>query len=715
MDDPIGKAGLAHYFEHLMFETTGKFTDIEATMSSIGAQFNAFTTKEYTCYYELVPKKDLPLTMEVEADRMGNFNVTQDKIDREKNIVLEERKMRFDNQPHNLLWEEMDSAFYRNGYGRSVIGWESDIKTYNQDDIVRFHDSYYHPGNAILLIVGDVEFDEVVKLAEEKYGEIKAKPVMRNYPNQDPVHNAGLSVTLESTEVKEPVLYFRYRVPLFEHINEASAAHLAVDILGGGKSSKLYKDLVLDKDVAVSVFAEYDSLTFSDGYIDIQVIPKSGVNLDIVERELDNAINNFMSKGITDEELQSSKYRYKAAQFDNLSSLDNIAFFYGSRLALDAGYAYENVEKQGLAWFTSLIVQEGAGKNDAKDFAKKLEDKGISLRFSAGLETFGVSLDTLSENLEEGVSLLSDAITRPKVDSEGLNRVFEKAKVDFNNLEKNPFFVAGKELETLLFKKHPYSKSEYGTLDTITNITRDDVLTYIKRNFAKDNIIISVAGCAKKEEIITLLDKYLSKLPSKRSKVRKIPVKNDFGPAENKNIFMDIPQSVILFAQKGIAYEDPNYYNASVLINALGGMGLNSILMKELRQNLGITYGVYASIIPNKHGNVIVGSINTDSATASQSISAIKDTLSKVRKEGIDEQLFRDTKISMVNSHVFSMFNNNSIVAKLNDIQTNSRDINHMNDFVSYINDVKLEEVNELASSLLDPENLFFVEVGRNT
>ncbi|MFP3031489.1 MAG: M16 family metallopeptidase, partial [Wolbachia sp.] len=196
------------------------------------------------------------------------------------------------------------------------------------------HDNYYHSGNAILLIVGDVELDEVVKLAEEKYGEIKAKPVIRHYPNQDPVHNAGLSVILESTEVKEPVLYFRYRVPLFEHINEASATHLAVDILGGGKSSKLYKDLVLDKDVAVSVFAEYDSLTFSDSYIDIQVIPKSGVNLDIVERELGNAINNFMSKGITDEELQSSKYRYKAAQFDNLSSLDNIAFFYGSHLAL---------------------------------------------------------------------------------------------------------------------------------------------------------------------------------------------------------------------------------------------------------------------------------------------------------------------------------------------------------------------------------------------
>ncbi|WP_395463065.1 M16 family metallopeptidase [Wolbachia endosymbiont of Cantharis cryptica] len=335
MDDPIGKAGLAHYFEHLMFETTGKFKNIDSTMSSIGAQFNAFTTKEYTCYYELVLKKDLPLAMEVEADRMGNFNVTQDKIDREKNIVLEERKMRFDNNPNNLLWEEMNSAFYRTGYGRSVIGWESDIKTYNQDDITRFHDNYYHPGNAILLIVGDVEFDEVVELAEEKYGEIRAKPVIRHYPNQDPVHNADLSVTLESTEVKEPVLYFRYRVPLFEHIREASAVDLAIDILGGGKSSKLYKDLVLDKDVAVSVSAYYDGLAFSNGYIDIEITPKSGVNLDAVERGLDSAINNFISEGVTNEELQSTKYRYKAAQFDNLSSLTNIAFFYGSRLALD--------------------------------------------------------------------------------------------------------------------------------------------------------------------------------------------------------------------------------------------------------------------------------------------------------------------------------------------------------------------------------------------
>ncbi|MGL9717848.1 MAG: M16 family metallopeptidase [Wolbachia sp.] len=381
----------------------------------------------------------------------------------------------------------------------------------------------------------------------------------------------------------------------------------------------------------------------------------------------------------------------------------------------DAGYAYENAEKQGLTWFTSLAIQEGAGKNDATDFAKKLEDKGISLDFNAGLEAFRGSLNTLSENLEDAISLLSDAIMRPKVNSEGLNRVLEIAKVNFNSLEKNPYFVAGKELDTLVFKKHPYSKSEYGTLDTIMSITRDDILTYIKRNLTKDNIVISVVGCVTKEEVSALLDKYLSKLPPKRSKVRNIPIKNDFGPAESKNIFMEIPQSVIFFAQKGIAYDDPNYYNASVLINALGGMGLNSILMKELRQNLGITYGIGASIIPNRHGNAIAGNMNTDSSTAGKAIAAVKDTLSRVKREGIDEQLFKDVKVSIINSYVFSTFNNNNIAAKLDNIQVNNRDINYMNNFINYIDDVKLEDVNALASSLLDPQNLFFVEVGKST
>lgn len=418
--------------------------------------------------------------------------------------------------------------------------------------------------------------------------------------------------------------------------------------------------------------------------------------------------SSYATEKVQVEEVTTSKgFKFLFVENDSLPKVSLSITF------KEAGYAYENLEKQGISWFTSFVIQEGSGKNDAKNFAKKLEDKGIKLNFSNDLENFTVSLDTLSENLEEGISLLSDAIIRPRVDSEGFNRTLEMAKVSFGYLEKTPFFIGGQELDKLLFKKHPYSKNQFGTLDTIANITRDDVLTYVKRNFTKNNILISVVGSVEKKEIAKLLDKYLFKLPSKRLKVKEIPIIKSFNPPESKHIFMDIPQSVIFFAQKGVAYDDPNYYNALVLINALGGMSLNSVLMREIRHNLGVTYSINASNLPCKHGaSIIKGSLGTDPSTAEKAVLAVKEVFNKVKKEGINEQLLKDTKTSVINAHIFSTFTNNDIVAKLNNIQENNRDINYMNAFSDYINNVKLEAVNELAKSLLDPENLFFVEVG---
>ncbi|MDD9331798.1 MAG: pitrilysin family protein [Wolbachia sp.] len=408
------------------------------------------------------------------------------------------------------------------------------------------------------------------------------------------------------------------------------------------------------------------------------------------------------------EEITTNKgFKFLFVEDNNLPKVSlNILF-------KNAGYAYE--KKQCLSWFTSLIIKEGAGENGAEEFAKILEDKGIRLHFDSSKEYFGVSLDTLSENLEEGISLLSDAIMRPIIDDEGLKRVYNMVKVELNYLEKDSYYTAKQGLKKLLFKEHPYSNSKYGTLSAVENITRNDVVRYIKDNFAKDNIVISTVGSTRKEELIKLLDKYLYKLPSKRSKVKKIPIKNDFGPPENKHIFMDIPQSVILFGQKGIVYSDPNYYNASVLVNALGGMGLNSILMRELRHNLGITYGIRAYIDADKHGSYITGSMNTDSSTSRQSISAIKEVFSKVKEEGVDEQLFKDTKVSMVNSFIFSLFNSGNIITQLDHIQLNDFGHDYINNYVNYIENVKLDKVNELASSLLDHKNLFFVEVGGGT
>ncbi|OEY87110.1 peptidase M16 [Wolbachia pipientis] len=379
-----------------------------------------------------------------------------------------------------------------------------------------------------------------------------------------------------------------------------------------------------------------------------------------------------------------------------------------------AGSAYEHTEKQGLSFLTSLVVKEGSGENSAKEFAQKLNDKGIQLFFNPTLEDFTISVDTLSENLEESVALMSDAIMRPKVDPEGLSRAREFVKVSINYCREIPGLIGMQEITKLIYKRHPYARNVYGTLSTVTSLTREDILGYIKRNFTKNNIVISVVGAVKSGEIEALLDKYLFKLPLQKSQSTKsLPVKNDFGHAENKHIDMNIPYSVIFFAQKGIAYNDPNYHNALVLMNAVGGQSLNSLLMRRLRETLAMTYGVYFYMANCEHGNSIYGFIQTDSSNTIKAISAIKGTLSEVKRSGIDMQLFKDAKIDIVNSYVFSMFSNARIASRLSFIQMNGLDTHYFNSYIDYVNQVKLDEVNALAKFLLDPENLFIVEVGK--
>lgn len=334
-DDPIGKSGLAHYLEHLMFKGTKKFKDVPATIGNIGGSFNAGTSADFTVYYELVRKKDLNLAMEIEADRMRNLSVTDEAAEKERNIVLEERKMRIDNSPRAILEEEMESAFYRNNYGRPVAGWENEINSLNKNDALNFYNKYYYPNNAILIVVGDVNAHEVLSLAEKHYGSIESGPEVKRFPRPEPEHNTNITVALSSHEVQEPELFVWYKVPSKATGKNYLKVSLIADILGEGMSSKLYEDLVLNKNLAVSISVNYDEMVYGDSAIKISVLPKSGVQIQEIENVLDESIANFISKGVSDEELQNAKYRYKADKIYNLDGLASIAYFYGSNLVLD--------------------------------------------------------------------------------------------------------------------------------------------------------------------------------------------------------------------------------------------------------------------------------------------------------------------------------------------------------------------------------------------
>ncbi|MBV0899527.1 MAG: insulinase family protein [Wolbachia endosymbiont of Fragariocoptes setiger] len=380
-----------------------------------------------------------------------------------------------------------------------------------------------------------------------------------------------------------------------------------------------------------------------------------------------------------------------------------------------AGYLYEDQQKQGLSYLTSLVINNGSGENDEKQFARIMANKGISLDFSSEEENFTVLLNTLSENLEDGISLMSDALIRPRIDEKGMSRALEETKFMFAYLEKDPNHTGKTEIIKLMFKDHPYSNSPLGNMEAVMSIDRNDIFNYIKNSFTKSNIVISVVGSVKKERVAKLLDKYLFELPSQRSTdIVNIPV-NNITSAVSKHIFMNIPQSTIFFGQKGVSRDDNNYYNAQVLMEAMGGSSLNSVLLRELRQNLGITYSVSAHNISNTYGSVILGNLSTDHSTVDQAILAVKDVFYRIKKEGIEEKLLNKAKISTINDYTFSMFDYINIAAYLNYMQIYDYNINYINDFPKYINDVKIEQVNDLAYSLLDNKNLFFVNVGKGT
>ncbi|QXK91639.1 insulinase family protein [Neoehrlichia mikurensis] len=333
IDDPYGYSGLAHFFEHLMFSGTDNFADFASTINSIGGEFNAMTSSYSTIYYELVNKQYLPLVMQIESDRMHNLKITDKAMKRERSVVLEERKMRIDSNPHGVITEEMMNAFYRNGYGRSVAGWEHEIKNFNREESERFYNTYYNPNNAILFISGDVNFDDVIKLSKKYYGNIKNKvsTIKRVPKNLEPPHKANIAVTLYENSIQNPEIFVTYKAPSIITNGNYHVMYLIADLLGNNAFGALYNALVLGE-LATSVSVSYGPDEYSDGFITIHVVPKSGISLKRIEHEIYSVINNFSVK---DDSFFSLKKTSTTANIVYaLDGLKAMSFFYASNLAL---------------------------------------------------------------------------------------------------------------------------------------------------------------------------------------------------------------------------------------------------------------------------------------------------------------------------------------------------------------------------------------------
>jgi len=364
-DEPPGKSGIAHYLEHLMFKGTeeypGGFSD---RVSFLGGRENAFTSNDYTAYFQQVAKEHLREMMAFEADRMQNLVLSEEVAAPELKVVEEERRARVETRPSAELGEAFDAALFVNHpYGDPIIGWADELSGLTHEDAIRFYRDYYRPGNAVLVVAGDVTPGQIRELAEETYGRISDDKgfVPRERPRPQALR-ADRLVELPDPRVAQPSTRIAWLVPSYATAEEGDAEALDVlaEILGGNNTSRLYTTLVREEGLATSAGTWYQSSAIDDTRFAFYATPRDGVALESIEERALEVIEELAENGVSQEELARAKTSLLGSVLFAQDSQSSLARIFGA--ALTTGSTVEDVQNWpgSVSAVTAEDVQEAA-------------------------------------------------------------------------------------------------------------------------------------------------------------------------------------------------------------------------------------------------------------------------------------------------------------------------------------------------------------------
>jgi zinc protease len=347
-DETPGKSGLAHFLEHLMFKGTQKHPvgEFSQTVLKIGGNENAFTSNDYTGYFQRIPREQLPLMMEFEADRMTGLILKDENVLPERDVVLEEYNMRVANNPDARLTEQIMAALYLNHpYGRPVIGWHQEIEKLDREDALAFYRRFYAPNNAILVIAGDTDVKEVRPLVEKNFGSIAAQPAIppRRIRPQEPEQVAPRTVTLADPHVEQPAVKRYYLTPsaTTAAAGESAALDVLAQLMGGGSNSYLYRALVVDKPLAVAASASYQGTALDPSQFSLSAAPRPGVEFAQVEQAMEAVIADLKQNPPRAEDLERVKTQLIAEAIYAQDNQATMARWYGG--ALTTGLSIEDI------------------------------------------------------------------------------------------------------------------------------------------------------------------------------------------------------------------------------------------------------------------------------------------------------------------------------------------------------------------------------------
>lgn len=382
-----------------------------------------------------------------------------------------------------------------------------------------------------------------------------------------------------------------------------------------------------------------------------------------------------------------------------------------ARFVFRGGSALDPDGMEGLADMVSGLLDEGAGDLDSQMFQRRLEDLAVSLSFSADRDSFSGRLSTLTKNRDDAFRLLKLAVTAPRFDDEPVSRIRSQIQAGLRQESEDPDAIAGKALFKTLFEDHPYGRPNGGTTESIEAINVDAMRMFVAERLARDNLVIGVVGDISPSELSVLLDSTFGTLPEKATPWELPDV---LPPEKGLQVVIQkaVPQSSILFAQRGLKRDDPDFYAAYVMNYILGGGGFTSRLYNEVREKRGLAYSVYSYLSPYENTSLMLGGAGTANARVGETIQVLRDEWQRLAEQGVSETELADAKTYLTGSYPLRFTASGQIAGMLAGIQLDNLGMDYFDKRNNYIEAVTLDDVNRVAREWLDAGSLTIVIVG---
>lgn len=384
--------------------------------------------------------------------------------------------------------------------------------------------------------------------------------------------------------------------------------------------------------------------------------------------------------------------------------------FVALEIRFRGGAALDAPGKRGATDLMTSLIEEGAGDLDARAFAEARDALAASFRFNVGDDLLSVSAQFLTENQDEAVALLKLALTAPRFDPDAVERVRGQVIAHLKNRETDPEALASVAFDALAYGDHPYGSYSGGTIESVSALTRDDVLDAYRRTIARDRVVISAVGDITADAFGAMIDELLSGLPETGAP---LPghVKFDAGGGITVVPF-DTPQSVAQFGQPGISADDPDFFAAYILNTVLGGGGFNNRLMEEVREKRGLTYGIRTYLSDPDYSNSIVGAVSSLNGVMAETIAVVKSEWERMARDGITQEELDAAKTYLTGSYPLRFDGNGPIARILVGMQLDGYSVDYVKTRNAQVEAVTLEQANRVARELFRPDELRFVVVG---